>query len=88
MSCITNEQRVALKRVLAGYDELIYRFDDLDTNDFWNEYYDADDEANGVYIGYVGSDADSDGSLFVAWWIDKAIEAANICETILDKEDE
>ena len=34
MSCITNEQRVALKRVLAGYDELIYRFDDLDTNDF------------------------------------------------------
>lgn len=83
MANLTNEQKTALIHVIEGYEYWIDRLDDLDTNDFWYEFYDADDENKDVYVGYVGADNDDDGTLFVEWWTNKAIEAINICRAMI-----
>ena len=85
MASLTDEQKAALTEVISGYECWIDRCDTLDTEDFWYDFYSADDEAKGLYPGYVGADNDEDGSLFVWWWLGKASEAASLCRAMIEE---
>ena len=48
---------------------------DMDTDDFWEQYYNPDDEQEYLDNGYVGVDNDDDGTKFVDWYIDYFVQS-------------
>jgi len=61
------------KRICCGIRERADAMYDMDTNEFWELYYDSDYEQEYVNNGYVGYDNDRDGTLFVDWFINHEI---------------
>lgn len=86
MTDFTNDSKEAFADVLSGYYSWLTMLEDMSTDDFWYEFYNADEDANGFYVGYVGANNDEDGTIFVDWWLERAYDAYAKCKTILDKE--
>lgn len=83
MPNLTSEQKESLKRVLNICE--MWLDHEYELSDFWLDFYRAEDEANGLYPGYVGADKDEDGDLFMDWWYNRASADYNLCKTIIEE---